>query len=44
MNPIKVKSYSPSVAEFATEEQLRSSGNGFVGGMVLSPVNNAFTS
>lgn len=44
MNPIKIKSYSPSVAQFTTDEQLRSSGNGFVGGMVVSPTNNAVTS
>ena len=42
MNPIVVKSFSPSVANFVTDEPLKYGSAGFVGAMVSPP--NAFTS
>ena len=42
MNPIVVKSFSPSVANFISDEQVKHSSAGFVGASI-SP-SNAFTS
>ena len=42
MNPIVVKSFSPSVANFVTDEQAKYGSAGFAGASVSPP--NAFTS